>query len=74
MPAPDAITHDRLAKLIGTPRCPALLDVRPDADRSDDRRLIPGARLLVVEGAGHSSTIEAPDAVTGALRAFLEAH
>ena len=46
MPAPDAITHDRLAKLIGTPRCPALLDVRPEADRSDDRRLIPGARLL----------------------------
>lgn len=46
MPAPDAITHDRLAKLIGTPRCPTLLDVRPDADRVDDGRLIPGARTL----------------------------
>jgi len=46
MPAPDAITSDRLAKLIGTPRSPTLLDVRHDADRSDDRRLIPGARPL----------------------------
>ena len=35
---------------------------------------IPGARLVVVEGAGHSSTIEAPEAVTGLLRDFLDAH
>ena len=27
MPAPDAITCEKLAKLIGTPRCPTLLDV-----------------------------------------------
>lgn len=46
MPAPDAITPDRLAKRTGTPRCPTLLDVRSDADRSDDRGLIPGARPL----------------------------
>jgi pimeloyl-ACP methyl ester carboxylesterase len=35
---------------------------------------IPGARLVVVDGAGHSSTIEAPEAVSGLLRDFLEAH
>ena len=35
---------------------------------------IPGARLVVVDGAGHSSTVEAPLAVTRLLRAFLDAH
>ena len=46
MPAPDAITCDRLAKLIGIPRCPTLLDVRAPAARSADGRLVPGARML----------------------------
>jgi rhodanese-related sulfurtransferase len=46
MPAPDAITCDRLAKLIGTPRCPTLLDVRAHDSRAADRRLIPGSRPL----------------------------
>jgi len=46
MPAPDAITIDKLAKLIGTPRCPALLDVRTEAARGSDPRLIPAARPL----------------------------
>jgi pimeloyl-ACP methyl ester carboxylesterase len=35
---------------------------------------IPGARLVVVDGAGHSSTVEAPEAVSRLLRDFLEAH
>lgn len=46
MPAPDAIACDKLAKLIGTPRCPALLDVRSDASRAEDARLLPAARAL----------------------------
>ena len=46
MPAPDAITCDKLAKLIGTPRCPVLLDVRADRVRAGDPRLVPGARPL----------------------------
>ena len=46
MPAPDTITCDRLAKLIGTPRCPTLLDVRADAIRASEPRLLPGARPL----------------------------
>ncbi|MEM8823598.1 MAG: alpha/beta hydrolase [Pseudomonadota bacterium] len=34
--------------------------------------LIPDARLVVVEGAGHLPTLERPDAVTQAMRAWLE--
>lgn len=43
MPAPDAITCERLAKLIGTPRAPLVLDLRRDALRRADPRLIPAA-------------------------------
>ncbi|MTH80086.1 chromate resistance protein ChrB domain-containing protein [Paracoccus aestuariivivens] len=46
MSMPDAITTDKLAKLIGTPRCPALLDLRPLGDRLSEPRLIPASRLL----------------------------
>lgn len=46
MPAPDAITCDRLAKLIGIPRCPTLLDVRAPTARAEDGRLVPGARPM----------------------------
>ena len=46
MPAPDAITPDKLSKLIGTPRCPILLDNRREALRGKDPRLVPGARPL----------------------------
>ena len=37
MPATNAISSDKLARLIGTPACPALIDVRPGGD------FIPGA-------------------------------
>lgn len=37
------ITHDKLARLIGTPKCPALVDVRTDEDFAADPRLIPGS-------------------------------
>jgi rhodanese-related sulfurtransferase len=46
MPAPDAISYDKLAKLIGTPRCPTILDNRRDEVRAEDPRLLPGARAL----------------------------
>ena len=46
MPAPDAITPDKLAKLIGTPRCPIILDNRRDALRAEDPLVLPGARAL----------------------------
>jgi rhodanese-related sulfurtransferase len=46
MPAPDAISCDQLARLLGTPKAPTLLDVRRDAIRVTDPRLLPGARAL----------------------------
>jgi pimeloyl-ACP methyl ester carboxylesterase len=32
---------------------------------------IPGSRLVVIPGAGHTSTVEEPQAVNGALLEFL---
>ena len=46
MSAPDAISCDQLARLLGTPKAPTLLDVRRDAIRATDPRLLPGARTL----------------------------
>ncbi|WP_371823377.1 rhodanese-like domain-containing protein [Paracoccus sp. Z118] len=46
MPAPDAISAEKLSKLVGTPRCPAILDVRSEALRRSDPRLLPSARRL----------------------------
>ncbi|WP_426959597.1 chromate resistance protein ChrB domain-containing protein [Muricoccus radiodurans] len=43
MPAPDTITAAQLARLIGTPDAPALLDVRTGEDFAADPRLLPGA-------------------------------
>lgn len=44
MPVPDAITPDKLAKLIGTPRCPIILDNRRDRLREREPFLLPGGR------------------------------
>ncbi len=46
MPSPDAISCEKLSKLIGTRRCPVILDVRREAVRASDPRLVPGARML----------------------------
>lgn len=46
MPAPDAISCEKLSKLVGTPRCPVILDVRRELVRASDPRLVPGARIL----------------------------
>ncbi|UMA67253.1 sulfurtransferase/chromate resistance protein (plasmid) [Roseivivax marinus] len=43
MPAPNAISPQQLARLIGTPKAPVLLDVRSDEDRAADPRLLPGS-------------------------------
>src|ERR1700722_13322418 len=39
----NSISADRLARLMGTPKCPPLLDVRPDKDFDADPRLVPGS-------------------------------
>lgn len=46
MPAPDAISCEQLARLLGTPKSPTILDVRREPVRADDPRLLPGARAL----------------------------
>jgi rhodanese-related sulfurtransferase len=38
-----SISPEKLARLIGTPQCPALIDVRTDEDVAADPRLVPGA-------------------------------
>ncbi len=43
MPSPTEITATQLARLIGTPDAPALVDLRIDADFDDDPRLLPAA-------------------------------
>ncbi len=43
MPAPDAITCEKLSKLIGTPRCPTIIDVRREPIRAVDPRVLPTA-------------------------------
>lgn len=46
MPAPDAISCEQLARLLGTPKSPIILDVRREAVRATDPRFLPGARPL----------------------------
>ena len=46
MPAPDAMSCEQLARLVGTPKAPTILDVRREAVRAGDPRLLPGARAL----------------------------
>lgn len=43
MPAPNAISFDKLSRIIGTPRAPLLIDVRAEEDFAADPRLLPGA-------------------------------
>ncbi len=43
MSAINAITPDKLARLIGTPNCPAVIDVRMADDFAADPRHVPGA-------------------------------
>jgi rhodanese-related sulfurtransferase len=40
---PTAIPVDKLARLVGTPACPVVIDVRLDGAFCDDPRLIPGS-------------------------------
>jgi rhodanese-related sulfurtransferase len=43
MSTPDTISVDKLSRLIGTPKCPVLIDVRTKEDFDDDPFLIPGS-------------------------------
>lgn len=43
MPAPNSISADKLARLIGTASAPVIIDVRTEEDFAADPRLVPGA-------------------------------
>lgn len=44
MPVINAISSDKLIRLIGTPGCPAIIDLRSDTELAADPRSIPGSR------------------------------
>ena len=46
MPQPNQITPQQLMRLIGTPECPVVIDVRIAEDLARDPRLIPGSLSL----------------------------
>ncbi|MCP8940128.1 sulfurtransferase/chromate resistance protein [Alsobacter sp. SYSU M60028] len=43
MPSINSISIEKLARLVGTPACPAIVDVRTDEDFEADPRLVPGS-------------------------------
>ncbi len=43
MPAPDFITVAQLARLVGTPDGPRIVDLRSDDERATDARFLPAA-------------------------------
>lgn len=69
---PDART------VLSSIHCPTLVlcgreDIwSPVAQHEEIARLIPGAKLTVIEKCGHMSPIEQPEMVTGALREWIE--
>ncbi len=52
MPNFTEISSDQLARLIGTPEAPTIVDVRTDEDFQRDPRLVPGAMRMPHEAAG----------------------
>lgn len=64
---------------LGRIRCPTLIlvgdeDVATPREQSERiQRGITGSRLVTIPRAGHSSTVEAPEAVTREISAFLQA-
>jgi rhodanese-related sulfurtransferase len=55
MPSPTEITVSQLARLIGLPQGPMLIDVRTVEEYAIDPRLIPGSVRLPAEEAAASS-------------------
>ena len=55
MAAPNTISIDKLVRLIGTPKCPVLVDVRGQDDFEADPYLIPSSTHCAsnkLEGSG----------------------
>jgi rhodanese-related sulfurtransferase len=49
MPAPNTISIEKLVRLIGTPKCPTLIDVRAQDEFDADSCLIPSSRRCTFE-------------------------
>src|SRR3712207_390503 len=64
MSAPNTITIDKLSRLIGTPKCPVIIDVQLPEDFALDPRLVPGAiRRSHVDVANWASEFKGRSAV-----------
>ena len=59
MRAPNTISVEKLVRLVGTPKCPTLIDVRAEDEYDADPRLIPSSRHCTFEKLEIS--IESPD-------------
>ena len=60
MPSPTTISLQKFSRLVGTPKCPAIIDVRTDEDFAADPRLIPGAIRRPHAGVGDWSASLVP--------------
>ncbi len=73
------IERESILGELGRIRAPTLIlvgdeDVATVPEKSEEiQRGIPGSRLVRIPRAGHSSTVEEPEAVTAEIRAFLHA-
>ena len=56
MPAPCTISVEKLLRLVGTPKCPTLIDVRSEAKFESDPRLIPSSRHRTFEALEASAS------------------
>ena len=61
MPATQSITAAKLARLIGTPSCPSIVDIRGDAAFSDLPALIPSSVRRTVDQA--RVAVDAPNSI-----------
>ena len=52
MSSVNSIASEKLFRLIGTPKCPALIDVRADDDFSTDPRLVPSSLRRASDAVG----------------------
>jgi rhodanese-related sulfurtransferase len=64
MPSINTISAEKLARLLGTPKCPALIDVRTDEDFAFEPRLIPGSvRRPAVDPSAWASELAGRSAI-----------
>jgi rhodanese-related sulfurtransferase len=64
MSSPNTISVDKLARLLGTPKCPTLIDVRIDEDFEKSPRLIPGSvRRAYDQTAAWTSQVRGSSAI-----------